>query len=125
MARPLPLNEEIYIAEETRCELCGAVLSSDGPDRTEHSDVEVVRRLAMIAADAIVILLYTAYPNATIADISARVRIGRTEVCEARERAAEMYPALASILALCTPRANAQRARRASEETQPLTPAFL
>jgi len=117
----LPIKDEL-LSDVEHCDMCGAVLIDGVPDREEYADVEIVRRLARLMSDdwkaAAVMLIYTDNPNATISFISEKIRIGRTEICEARDRAAAMFPELAPVLALRTPRAVSQRERRFEERQE-------
>ena len=89
----------------------------------DHSAVDAVLKIALLMSDdwkaAAVLLLYVANPSATIGTIVKKIRIGHTEVCNARARAAELFPELASMLALKSPAAVAQRERRAREAKNP------
>jgi len=115
----LPLKEEILDPQTEICPMCGSIKTEEGIDRPEHSDMEIVRKLALFMVDdwkaCCILLLYVAKPNSTIDTITQLIRVCRTEVFEARMRAVKRFPDLASILGLKTPQAIAQRARRQRE----------
>ena len=114
------LSDEFAAMGVHTCQMCGSVRGEEGEtDRSEYSDLEIVRALAAFMDEdwkaCCILLLYVASPNAPINKISPKIALGNASVCEARQRAAERFPALAGMLGLKTPRALAQQARSAKE----------
>ena len=123
------LDDEFSVMGQRTCPMCGSVRTSDDEsDRSEHTDAEIIHKLAEFMADdwkaCCVLLLCVAHPNSPVRDIEqllyprpedripakdARPRLGIGSICEARQRAARRFPALAGILGLKTQRAIGQQ----------------
>ena len=98
------------------CPMCGAMRIEPGEtDRAEHGDLEIIRQIAAFMAEdwkaCSVMLLYVSAPNAPVRHIAGRITLGIASICNARQRAADRFPALAGMLGLKTPQAEAQQAR--------------
>jgi hypothetical protein len=116
------LTDESAAMGQTNCPMCGAIQADNLTDRAEHSDTEIIRKLAAFMADdwkaCCILLLYVAMPNETIRCISRHIILSDAAICEARQRAAERFPDLAGLLGLRTPRARARQAFFAAKQQQ-------
>jgi len=112
-------DETAHIGQDI-CPMCGAFRIGELPDRAEHADTEIIRRLASFASEdwkaCAILLLYVSSPNATVAHISGHISLSPASICSARKRAAERFPELSGMLGLKTPRALAQQARYTEPE---------
>lgn len=126
-ARSIKLGMSELMDEESSdvgaefCPMCGTPRADDcGAGRYEqHSDAEIIHRLALFMQDdwkaCCILLLYIAMPNSPVRFVSQHIVLSIGAICEARQRAAERFPELKSILGLLTPDALAKQARLAKE----------
>ena len=114
------LDDEFAAMGHENCPMCGAVRGEQGEtDIPEHGDLAIVRELALFMSDdwkaCCILLLYVAAPNAPVRHIAGKITLGIASICNARQRAAERFPALSGMLGLQTPHARAQQARFSAE----------
>lgn len=124
------LTDNAAAMAQHRCELCGAPLSGHGEYEAQTETLsanadplEVIQRISLFMADdwkaCCVLQLYIAAPNAPINWISEKIRLSPASICDARKRAAQRFPEMASILGLNTTQARAQQKRFKKEKHLP------
>ena len=110
--------------DDHRCELCGAEVHRNGDAKVQYSTTEA--KLAVEAISAMCrwsiysprLLLVMAHkietPSITVRELAHQLGIGKTQADEYIKEVCGIFPMLAPVLGLSTPKARAQQERRAN-----------
>ena len=106
MTHPLPYRDELPMnAAPSRCELCGAILTSEGPDSEPYRDAQALVQVALMLEDDLVgtvALLLRSLRGHTYAAIGSKFLIGhalsRQAIHQRISKLAHRYPGVAGIL---------------------------